>query len=178
MSAVVPFTKQYLDECFVYDSQGKIFWKIRPLGHFQNESAWKIFNKRCAGKEAGYSLKTGYRKLNIKDRSYGIHQLIFIMHYGYLPFMVDHINGDPSDNRIENLRAATYEQNCRNRRTCRRNTSGRKGVSFNKEIQKWTAYIEKDRRQKYLGCFVNFADAVLAREVAEKEIYGEFSNDR
>lgn len=90
----------------------------------------------------------------------------------------DHIHGKDSrnDNRKSNLRIVTHSQNMMNRKL-NNNTSGVTGVSWDKNINKWVAYINKDKQRRYLGCFSVFEDAVKARKKAEEKYHGEYSYD-
>jgi HNH endonuclease len=83
---------------------------------------------------------------------------------------IDHINGDRSDNRWENLRDATHAENHRNMRISKRNTSGRVGVSWGKAQQQWQAYISMDGKLLHLGFFGSWDDASSAREAAERHL--------
>lgn len=169
-------THCYMHECFNY-RDGRIFWKERPIHHFVDEWRCKIFNSRQAGTEAG-TILSGYRVVKFSWGRIGTHRIIFLMHHGFLPEEVDHINGDPLDNRIENLRAATHAQNLRNMKTPSNNTSGRKGVYWHKATGKWTAGIRHNGKWTHLGTFNDYSDAVKRREDAESKVYGEFSNGR
>lgn len=77
--------------------------------------------------------RNGYRYVSIKGRDQLEHRVIFLLHHGYLPDYVDHINGDKADNRIENLRATTNGQNLRRAAEARpvQNASGHLGVYIN-----------------------------------------------
>ena len=89
--------------------------------------------------------------------------------------IVDHINGNGLDNRKENLRIVTKRENSINSKTQSNNTSGVKGVAFDKSRNKWIVQIMIDKKSKNLGRFDNFEDAVQARKDAEKLYYGEFA---
>ena len=89
--------------------------------------------------------------------------------------VVDHINGDPLDNRRDNLRVVTVQENCMNQGMSKRNKSGITGVSWNKSANKWEAKIAYKKKQIHLGCFDNLADGAKARKDAEKEYFGEFA---
>lgn len=87
---------------------------------------------------------------------------------------VDHINHNRKDNRKENLRVIEHYQNITNCKTYSNNTSGRKGVHWDKSRSKWAASLTYNQKTYYLGRFDNYEDAVAAREKAEKEIHKEF----
>ena len=89
--------------------------------------------------------------------------------------VVDHINHNPLDNRRENLRICTIQENNMNRSISSNNTSGTVGVHWNKTHNKWMAYIGINGKQKYLGLFNKKEDAIEARRQAEIEYFGEFS---
>jgi hypothetical protein len=82
---------------------------------------------------------------------------------------IDHINGDPSDNRFCNLRVATHYQNMVNRKKPTSNTSGVMGVTWHAQTGKWRAYITIDSKQKSLGLHACISDAIAARKKAAAE---------
>jgi hypothetical protein len=100
------------------------------------------------------------------------HRIIYIYHYGEIPtnMLVDHKNGNPSDNNIDNLRLATDIQNCQNQKISKNNTSGYKGVCFKKDRNKWHAGIRVNGIIKHLGYYDT---PKIASEVYKKaaEIY-------
>ena len=105
-------------------------------------------------------------------REIKMHQLILPTNDQYV---VDYINTHAkNDNRKSNLRVATQMENTRNRRMLRNNTSGRTGVSYDKDSNRWVAYIGYNHKQIFLGRFDNFDDAVKAREKAEDKYFKEF----
>ncbi len=89
---------------------------------------------------------------------------------------IDHINGNKSDNRIDNLRLATFSENSWNAEKRSDNTSGHKGVSFDKRRGVWVAYINAYGKRKHLGRFYLIEDAYKAYEKASIDIHGEFSS--
>lgn len=88
---------------------------------------------------------------------------------------VDHRNADGLDNRRANLRLATKAENGRNRSAPSNNTSGYKGVSWNKRHQEWYAHITADKKRKHLGHYDSQESAALAHDRAARELYGEFA---
>ena len=89
--------------------------------------------------------------------------------------VVDHINGDPLDNRRENLRIVTVQQNSMNQTMRKTNKSGVSGVCWHKGNGKWEATITYKYKQIYLGSFDTLEEATKARKDAEEEYFGEFA---
>jgi hypothetical protein len=161
-------TVDLLNHLFEYDKEtGNLIWKIKPSRRGHSVKAGDI---------AGTLKSHGYLCVGINYNSYRAHRLIFLMHKGYLPKTIDHINGDKLDNRIENLRAATVGQNQHNRKTNANNTSGYKGVSWNKAQKKWTARITLERKIIHLGYFANVEEAAEVVRKAREELHGSFAN--
>ncbi len=88
---------------------------------------------------------------------------------------VDHISGDGLDNRRGNLRLCTHAENQRNRGSQSNNTSGFKGVSWNKSSGKWMAKIKVDGKAVHLGYFASKEDAARAYDTAATKYHGEFA---
>jgi hypothetical protein len=90
---------------------------------------------------------------------------------------VDHIDNNKTNNNINNLRWATLTENQQNRQLNNNNTSGCKGIYFNKKCKKWYAQITVDGTQIHLGYFDNIEDAKKARVARAKEVFGIFLNN-
>jgi hypothetical protein len=88
---------------------------------------------------------------------------------------VDHINGNPLDNRKENLRICTHKQNGKNYSIPNNNTSGYKGVRWHKRDKIWEAFITVECKQRYLGRFKDIKDAVKCYNQNAIILYGEFA---
>lgn len=89
--------------------------------------------------------------------------------------IVDHINRDIHDNRLCNLRISTCRENVMNSSVARNNNSGVIGVSYRKDKKKWRAYINDNYKQVNLGNYHDKDDAIKARLIAEKAMYGEYA---
>jgi hypothetical protein len=150
-----------LKEYFDYQD-GKLIWK-------QGNSRVKV------GRTAGSISGKGYINIKFKQKTYLAHRLIYLYHHGYLPEVLDHINGFKTDNRIENLREATASQNQHNRVLNANNTSGYKGVTFNKLRNKWQAKVKTNNVYKHLGLFEDIEDAAMAVSKYRLEVHGEFA---
>jgi hypothetical protein len=147
---------------------GELRWKYNP-------EAGKRWNTVHAGKVAGCDSGHGYRKLSLNGKRIYAHQIVFLMHHGYIPQAVDHIDCDTSNNRIENLRAATKSSNGMNRRAPKSNTSGCKGVVWHKKANKWMASVTVAGRSIYLGLYTDFVEASRAANAARTEKHGDFA---
>ena len=132
---------------------------------------WRVSKRRGvkAGSEAGNINSNGkYRCIGIDGKKYSAHRLAWLWYYGRWPEdQIDHINHNPDDNRIENLREVSNQENQRNRRLSRNNTSGRVGVHWHKMEEKWRASIKSNGKNIFLGRFKEKEDAIKAREEAE-----------
>jgi hypothetical protein len=148
-----------------YDpSTGVFTWRKRPS------------NRVEVGSEAGCFNGRGYRRINIGGAKYLAHHLAWLYVHGKLPEVeLDHINGDPADNRFANLREATRAQNGCNLRLSRANTSGHTGVGWDARRKKWYARIDAKRCGKHLGYFDKKEDAIAARRSAALRYFGEFA---
>ena len=136
---------------------------------------YDIGRKMKAGDEAG-CYRSPYGFITIDRKQYLLHRIIYLWNHGNLPKMIDHINNDPSDNRIENLRAANFSQNNHNRTINKNSSSGVKGVYLHKPSQKYLARIKKNNAYVYIEYFDNLEEAKNAIYIARERIHGQFAN--
>lgn len=104
-----------------------------------------------------------------------IHRIIFLLCHGYLPDIVDHINGNTTDNRIENLRAATLTLNSVNRAVSSRNKLGVKGVVYDSRLKKYVAYIKVNGKSTRIGGFAAVDEAAAAYNAKAQEMHGQYA---
>lgn len=150
---------------------GQFIWKER-----QDRS--RQWNGRYAGTVAGYKVglqNNAYIALSLFNYPILAHRLAFLWMTGSIPSLIDHIDGNGLNNSWSNLRPATRIQNGANSSLSKSNTSGFKGVSFNKRIGKWRASISCGRKQISLGHFETAEDAHAAYLEKAKELFGEFA---
>lgn len=118
--------------------------------------------------------KIGYAQARDCDTGKGILMHRLIMNTKDRSEIVDHINHNTLDNRKVNLRVCSQSKNMANQLLSKRNTSGHKGVSWNKEKNKWEARITFKRNKMFIGYFDNLDEAVEARREAELSTFGEY----
>jgi putative intracellular protease/amidase len=161
-------TAERLREILAYEPETGVFtWRINagPRGRGRP-------GHRAGGSRGG----RGRLAIRIAGRNYASHRLAWLHVTGAWPAEhIDHINGDPSDNRFANLREATHAENMRNSKRNLRNTSGVKGVRWHKRDRRWEAYITVDGRVIYLGSSKTAEDAHAAYAAAAREFHGEFA---
>jgi hypothetical protein len=152
-------TQLKLHEMFEYRNDGNLIHKHTVQGGKQK------------GAVAGSPHNAGYRQICIDYKKHLIHRLVWLYHYGEMPTQIDHINGNRSDNRIENLRECTYSQNHGNRKMSSSNTSGYKGVFLDKRDGFWFVYIASE----YKGRYRTAQEAADAYDMFAKEHFGKFA---
>ena len=151
-------TAKKVHELLEYDQAiGVFLWKVRQ------GRAWP-------GAVAGTLNRHGHRTIRIDRKHYLAHRLALLyMKWRWPVEQIDHINGQPDDNRFVNLREATPKENSRNAKRRKDNTSGVVGVGWNQRDNCWHARIKIDKRLMHIGYFKDFDDAVKARKRAERE---------
>lgn len=91
-------------------------------------------------------------------------------------YVIDHIDGNTLNNQKNNLRICTHAQNMRNSKININNTSGFKGVYWNKQNAKWTALIRLNNKKIHIGYYIDIKDAAKAYNAAALKYHGEFAN--
>jgi len=159
-------TRERLFEVMSYDpSTGEFRWLSLPK-HMH----------RKLGCIPGKINHRGYWKMYVDGKTYQGHRLAWLYMTGDWPsLLIDHIDGDPSNNKWANLRLATPAQNCQNRRASVRNTSGYKGVTWHRKCQKWQASIKVNGKNIHLGLHSTPEAAKAAHDAKALEVFGEFA---
>lgn len=117
--------------------------------------------------------KTGYAVASIGKKVTKLHR--YLLGITDKRFIVDHKNGNPLDNRRNNLRICNAQENARNCKASKSNLTGVLGVSFIKKSGRYRARIMVDRKEIRLGNFKTLEEAKKAREAAELKYFGEYA---
>jgi hypothetical protein len=163
-----------------YMSSLAYFQSILDYDHEKGIFYWKISKSSRAqkGKQAGYIHCYGYRIISIDKKNYQEHRLVWLFNHGVWPKnMLDHINGIRDDNRICNLREANIYQNNYNAKLRKDNTSGVKGVTWNKWNKKWHVQMRHNGKNKFYGYFEDLELAELVINEIRKKYHGEYANE-
>jgi len=166
---------------FEYDDSlpQKLRWRPRtdivssPHNYRNPQKTW---NSNWAGKPAG-SVTTGYWCVLLKGKWFKCHRLIYAHFFGEIPkgAFVDHVDGNPLNNEISNLRIATCAQNNANSKCGKNHSSGLKGAHFRVRSQKYESSIRFGGKLMHLGCFKTAQEAHQAYIAATIKYNGEFA---
>lgn len=182
-------TKEELSKRLNYDPvSGKLFWKHAPRECFSSDMAWRLFNSRDAGKEAGHKhLQRGGKphailvgfKMGGKYRSFVAHRVIYALMGVDIPsgMQIDHKNRNPFDNSWDNLRLATESQNLCNqeskKRRCANGIGLPKGVS--RDRGRYKSQIQVNGKKVFVGSFGTPEEAARAYNEAAQRHHGDFA---
>jgi hypothetical protein len=155
-------TQEYVRQLFDY-VDGVLYWRVARTKRLR------------VGDVAGYARACGRRTISIDGRLHYAHRLVYLYHFGTLPDELDHIDGNPGNNRVENLRSATRCQNQYNAGLRRDNVSGIKGVHWYKQTNRWRAVVRVDGKHRSVGYFKSLADACAAVRAYREARHGEFA---
>lgn len=152
-----------LQELFDY-KDGTLYRKISVQGAPSGVKASHVGNKNH------------YEYINVNRKKIRTHRAIYMMHHGYCPDAIDHIDGDKRNNKIENLRDATKSQNQMNRGKYNNNKSGVKNVHWNKLLSKWTVKLNVNKKRIHVGHFDDLEFAELVALEARNKFHGNFAH--
>lgn len=128
---------------------------------------------RKAGSLAGRPTQRGYWQVKIDGKMYLVHHLVWWIFHGYKPEYIDHKDGNPSNNRIENLRECTLSQNQENAKLSKANKTGEKNVFWNKAKQAYTVKANG----KFIANVENLMEACALAVYTRAWMNGEFARD-
>ena len=154
-------TRFKLQQLFLYDAEGFLVNK---------ESRGPRAKK---GERVGLVKSGKYGRVSIKGKSYLAHRLIFMWHWGFCPQIVDHKDGNPSNNQIKNLRESTFALNIANTGPLEGGASQYKGVTkpTGSSANPWVASIRKDGKNYRLGVFPTEEEAALCYDSKAYEFW-------
>ena len=162
---MIELTHETIRHIFDY-KDGHLIWKNPP--HKKGPAR--------PGMVAGCRDVLGYWRIGISGRREYAHRLIWLWHHGEMPKVIDHINNDKGDNRIENLRVCTRSQNQMNVPLLNCNTSGIKGVGWAKHMNKWRAFVGILGRSKHIGYYDTKEEAAEAAKAVRLQLHKEFAH--
>lgn len=152
-----------------YDEANRLLSYDPETGIFR----WKVYRSHnaMAGMIAGNKRNAdGYIRIRVKGKFYYAHRLAWLLTHKKFPAIhIDHIDHDTANNRISNLRAASRVDNGRNRPLQKTNKTGLHGVFWWKPRKTWRAEIVVNNKNKFLGTYKDFFEAVCARKSAENQ---------
>jgi hypothetical protein len=143
--------------------KGIIYW-TKPLS-----------NRAKSGDIAGSPTPAGYHKIAFNGVQHLRHRVIFYLAKGYLPPIVDHVHGKENGDGIDNLQEITAQYNQSKKMMQTNNTSGYRGVSWNKRLNKWGCSIEVCQKKIHLGYFSDVREAAKAYNDAAIQHFGKFA---
>jgi len=144
---------------------GNLYWRIKA-------------GRGTSAKRPGDLVATapdplGYCYVTWRRKHYAVHRVVFLLVYGWLPDCVDHIDGNPQNNCVENLRPATRLQNQFNRRPNARSKTGVKNVTPHQG--KWQVRFSVNRKTHHYGCYATVEEAASVAAKIRAELHGEFA---
>lgn len=143
----------------------KLWKKVKEVYDYDHQGDLRL---RTNNQLVSTVTSRGYRKVSLESKQYLLHRLIFLWHHGYFPKVVDHINGNVADNRIENLQGCDQKVNIAKASVFKTNNTGFKGVHFNKKANKYEAYYWNNYKKVYCGLHDTAEDAFNVREIKRK----------
>lgn len=146
---------------------------LRAVIHYDPETG--AFTRRETGERCESKHLAGYLTIAVAGRSYLAHRVAwFYVHGGWPVHQIDHRDRDRTNNRLDNLRPATNQQNCWNMSLPKHNSTGVKGVHVERRTGKFVATIRVDGKTKYLGRFPTLEEAAAVYRAVERTHRGDF----
>ena len=175
LRARAPLPVEYLSECISYNPDtGVLTWKARPFSHFGDYRIWRMYQVKTGCVALATPMKSGYLHGSIDSRRMLAHRAAWALHFGEWPVHdIDHRDLDRANNRIANLRAATFHQNAGNRPAQANNKLGVKGVMMASN-GRYVAQIRRNGRSTHIGTFDSIEAASNAYRQAAIIEFGEF----
>jgi hypothetical protein len=158
-------TQALLRELFEYREDGVFVRKVATSNRVKvgDVVGWKTVGDRYVG-------------LCVNGKKEYMHRMMFLYHHGYLPKYIDHVDGDGSNNRIENLREATQSENLYNLGCKSNNKCGIKNISWDKNQKKWIVTSKVFGKKTYFGSYNDLELAELVAIEVREKYHGKFAN--
>jgi hypothetical protein len=157
-------TQEEAHRLFEY-KDGSLFWKIRPANRVQ-------IGDKVGGTNGK---KEPYLRLCIKEKRYLVHKIIFFIHHGYMPEVVDHIDGNIHNNKIENLREVTKMQNSHNSKIRKNNSTGVPNVFWYEKTNRYFVKVVANKKIAFSGYFKDLELAELVASEARTKFHNGFN---
>ena len=147
-------------------------YEVLNYFNYKDGNLYKRFKE---DKPMGSLTDEGYVVVGFNKKSQFAHRVIFLMFNGYLPSCIDHIDGNKSNNRIENLRPATAKTNGYNQFIRQKTSSGIKNVTWHKIAKKWQVKFSADGHVKYFGLYNDIDYAKFVADAMRYKYHGNFA---
>lgn len=156
-----------------YDETSSTFLRWKKQTH--------ISNRINVGDEAGSLNKsTSYYHTFFNNKAYLTHRIVFFLHNGYCPEVLDHVDCVRTNNNINNIRESTLSENSHNRKINKNSTTGVKGLSISKN-KYWQLQIKKNGKVAFIETYKltekTKEECRIILENKRKELHGNFSNN-
>jgi hypothetical protein len=185
-------TQEFLRETFTYCESGNLIWKHdRPVEHFATLRGWRVYltqragiiagkiaiNERVSSKRRKPERDTPVVMITYKGykKNFPLHNLIFMYHHGYVPNLIDHMDNNYLNNKIENLRELNTQLNTSRAGMFGHNTTGYRGVRFRPRDNKYIVNIKVDGYGYYCGQYEDIEFAASVYNYISQLIFGEYS---
>ena len=166
---VTPKLLEYIHSRFEYNPElGRLISKISSGTHKYRHIKGELVKGAATG--------DGYREIFFRNHRLREHRLIYLMCHGFLPEMLDHIDGNKLNNKIENLRSCSGSQNQFNKKIPKNNTTGFKGILFNKKENRYFGRVRVSGKQYNTKRTKSLTEAVLLLRNLRENLHGEYFN--
>jgi hypothetical protein len=151
--------------------------RLHELFEYKDGNLYRKISVRGStkGKKVGVINNSGYTTIVVDGKNMAMHRAVFIMHHGYSPAMIDHIDGNKSNNKIENLRPCTKSTNGWNRKIHKNNKTGIKNVLWKAEKNAWIVKLNVNKKRIHLGLYRDLELADLVAQEARDLYHGQFA---
>ena len=147
--------------------------ELEQTFYYKNNELYRVKDDKLAGNVNS----RGYRRVYFKNKYRAVHRIVFLLHHGYLPKYIDHIDGNPLNNNINNLRPATISTNGMNRKLNKNNKLNVKNVCWDKHKSAWKVQVKANKKLVYSRDFRDFELAELVAHEARDKFHKDFARN-